>query len=232
MRKVITFSGLLRKNLRKAELTDKTSDYLDRIADCSGRMQHLIEDLLQYSSTDMAREKFMLTNLNAVVADVIKDFDVIISTDEATIEVKVLPEIQAIPLQMQQLFHNLISNALKFRRENVPPIIRIWAHPLRDGELSSFPGLSKEQTYNEIIFKDNGIGFDNKYGNQIFDIFQRLNSKGKYAGTGIGLALCKKIVSHHGGHIFAVSDEGKGSEFHVILADGDLSIMNGGGKKS
>jgi two-component system CheB/CheR fusion protein len=132
------------------------------------------------------------------------------------IKVLDLPAIEAIPLQMHQLFHNIIGNALKFTRDDVSPRIRISSCPLSRRKVKE-KKLRDDVDYCEIIISDNGIGFKNDFAENIFKIFSRLNDKHKFEGTGIGLALSKKIVNVHKGHIFAVSEEGKGTSIHVIL---------------
>jgi signal transduction histidine kinase len=126
-----------------------------------------------------------------------------------------LPVIKGIPLQISQLFSNLISNSLKFAESN--PEITITSRILSMDEVEKHPRLHAGRTYTELVFKDNGIGFEPQYADQIFIIFQRLNNQRAYSGTGIGLALCKKIVEHHDGFITAHSKQGKGATFTIIL---------------
>jgi signal transduction histidine kinase len=147
---------------------------------------------------------------------VLNDFDVIVSEKKARITFKDLPVIDAVPLQMEQLFHNLISNALKFTADK-PPVITIKSKELSPRESEQYPRLESPNVYFDITITDNGIGFSQEYAEQIFIIFQRLNDKQSFSGTGIGLALCRKIVNNHGGHIYATSKEGEGTTFHVIL---------------
>jgi len=127
-----------------------------------------------------------------------------------------LPVIEAISIQLSQLFHNLISNALKFSKDKTPPVIKIESHPLPARKIPE-EFKNNKSTYVEIVCTDNGIGFSRKYAEQIFTIFQRLNDREDYAGTGIGLALCRKIVNNHGGKIYAESAKNKGATFHIIL---------------
>jgi len=128
-----------------------------------------------------------------------------------------LPIIDAIPLQMNQLFYNLIGNALKFSKEDVPSVITVSSRTLTKKEIKKYPAFNLFIPYVEIIIKDNGIGFDQQYADKIFIIFQRLHSKETYNGTGIGLALTKKIIENHHGEIFAESKENEGAAFHIIL---------------
>jgi two-component system CheB/CheR fusion protein len=148
------------------------------------------------------------------------DFETIIHQENAIIDIGKLPVIQAIPIQMEQLFHNLLSNALKFSGRKKAAQINITSATLNSSQLAEYPNLNSAITHYEIIVKDNGIGFSPRFTEQIFIIFQRLNDdKNEFPGTGIGLALCRKIVSNHGGEIFAVSKEGKGAAFHIILSE-------------
>lgn len=135
----------------------------------------------------------------------------------ATVQVEKLPVLQAIPLQMNQLFHNLLSNALKFTSPHQAPLIHISCKKLLPEELKKYPKLEPSIEYYVIDLRDNGIGFPQEFADQVFVIFQRLNEKEQYPGTGIGLALCRKIVCNHRREIYAESREGSGSVFHVIL---------------
>jgi two-component system CheB/CheR fusion protein len=148
---------------------------------------------------------------------VLGDFDTIMKQKKGKVLYNGLPVIDAIPIQMEQLFHNLISNSLKFADEKRAPVISITAREPSKALLKTYPTLQEHEDLQEIIIKDNGIGFNAGYADQIFVIFQRLNDKQEFPGTGIGLALCRKITDNHGGVIFAKSAENKGTEFHVIL---------------
>jgi signal transduction histidine kinase len=125
---------------------------------------------------------------------------------------------------MNQLFYNLLGNALKFSTPDTPPVVNISYKMLTQEEVKQFPSLTATIPYCDIIFRDNGIGIDEKFSKQAFIIFERLNSRDHFEGTGIGLALCKRIVLNHKGHIYVVSEKGKGAEFHVILPQGSYSI--------
>ena len=146
-----------------------------------------------------------------------KDFDMLIEQKKAIITQDELPVIKAVPLQMNQLFYNLLGNAIKFSRQDVAPVIYISCRMIPAIEVQTHPALNNASTYFEIIFSDNGIGIDEEFMEQIFLIFQRLNAKDRFEGTGIGLALCKKIVLNHRGEIYVHSKEGIGTEFHVLL---------------
>jgi two-component system CheB/CheR fusion protein len=216
LRKILTFSMRLQDD-HKAELSKEVKFYLDKIEGASSRMSTLIRELLNYSRL-LGQEKLVVqTNLNATLKNVLKDFELLIDEKKALINFDELPSIEAIPLQMNQLFYNLISNALKFSREDVPPVINITSRTLSDKQVKKHPSLNPSVTYVEICFKDNGIGFDQKYSEKIFTIFQRLHNRDTFSGTGIGLALIKKITENHQGLTFATAKEDEGATFHVIL---------------
>jgi two-component system, chemotaxis family, CheB/CheR fusion protein len=179
-------------------------------------MSDLINALLNYSRLSHPEDNFIKTDLNDIAKKVISDFDIVIHEKNALITLDKLPTVDAIPLQINQLFHNLISNSLKFSRNGVTPEVRISSRLLSAEEVEE-KGLNENTTYCQIIVKDNGIGFEQEYAEKIFIIFQRLNGKQEYKGTGIGLAICKKIVDTHRGRIFAEGKEGIGAAFNIIL---------------
>jgi two-component system, chemotaxis family, CheB/CheR fusion protein len=180
-------------------------------------MTRLIDDLLDYSRLSRSGGELVKTDLNKILEEVMPDFDVIVNQKKAVVKIGSLPTIHAVPLQMQQLFHNLISNAFKFTKEDGIPEVEISCRPLTTDEIKQRRTLSPGTKYVEITVKDNGIGFPEEFSQQIFVIFQRLNDKKQFPGTGIGLALCSKIVSNHGGDIYAEGKENEGAAFHVIL---------------
>ncbi|WP_165940144.1 chemotaxis protein CheB [Dyadobacter psychrotolerans] len=216
LRKIVTFSNRLQAK-HKGEFSDDVSDYLKKIETASSRMSKLIQDLLNYSYLINHEKLFAPTDLDETLKDIMNDFELLIDQKQAIINSDTLPIIEAIPLQMNQLFYNLISNALKFSIEGTPPVIDISLKKLTEKEIKKHPALNRKITYCEIIIKDNGIGFEQKYGEQIFTIFQRLNQPGLYQGTGIGLALSKKIVENHHGEIYVEAKEKAGATFHIIL---------------
>lgn len=216
LRKIVTFSMRLQDKHRDG-LSAEIKSYLNKIEGASNRMTTLISDLLNYSRLLQHERLFQKIDLNETLKNIINDFELLIHEKNATIKFDVLPVIDAIPLQMNQLFYNIISNALKFSNENVPPIISITTRTLTDNEIGKQPFFNRFTSYVEITFKDNGIGFEQKYADKIFAIFQRLHDKETFIGTGIGLALTKKIVENHHGEIFANAEDNKGAEFHVIL---------------
>lgn len=218
LRKILTFTNRLSDKYND-ELNPDAKSLIKKINEASGRMRILIQDLLNYSYLLNHEKLFVKTNLNVVLENVLEDFELLIEQKNAIINFKKLPEIEAIPLQMNQLFYNIIGNALKFSIADKSTVINITSNKLTANEIKKYPSLISNLTYYEIIISDNGIGFEDKYNKQIFTIFQRLHNKSSYSGTGIGLALCKKIMENHGGEIFAISEEGSGAEFHVILGE-------------
>ncbi len=216
LRKILTFSMLLKDN-HKDELSTEAKSYLNKIEGASSRMSILIQDLLNYSRLLQHEKLFSKTDLNETVKNIINDFELLIQEKKAKIKIAQLPTVDAIPLQMNQLFFNLISNALKFSKEDVPPVITITSRILSEKEIEKYPAFNTNIPYIEIIFKDNGIGFEQQYAKQIFTIFQRLHNKETYIGTGIGLALCKKIIENHQGEIFSDAKKNEGALFHIIL---------------
>ncbi len=216
LRKISSFSIRLQQN-HKEELSAEVKSYLDKIEGASIRMKTLIQDLLNYSRLLQNEKTFIKTDLNETVKNILGDFELLIDEKKAVIKSDVLPTIEAIPLQMNQLFYNFINNALKFTKEDVLPMINISSHTLSEKEIEKYPALNDSTAYVEIVVQDNGIGFEQKYSEKIFTIFQRLHNKEDYLGTGIGLALAKKIIKNHHGITYAVASENKGASFHVIL---------------
>ncbi|RFS15002.1 ATP-binding protein [Emticicia sp. C21] len=212
LRKIKTFSKLLNESL---EMNEKQRDYFNRIINSSNRMSNLIRDVLDYSRLSTTEEQFVEVDLNDILNTVKVDFELLIEEKGAVINSEKLPVILGIQLQLTQLLFNLLSNALKFTKEQ--PVITITCRRLSFDEVNSVIELDANRIYYLIEFKDNGIGFEQQFARQIFTIFQRLNDKHSYAGTGIGLALCKKIVENHYGHITATSNLGEGATFHVYL---------------
>lgn len=217
LRKILTFSGRLREdeNLR---LPERSKTFLDKIQGSSKRMAALINDLLDYSRVLDDAQLYARTDLETVLQEVLSDFELLILEKGAEIANKGLPTIEAIPLQMTQLFHNLISNSVKFAKEGIPPKITISSKKMTKKVLKEqHPDLDPGVSYVEILIMDNGIGFDQKYEQQMFTIFKRLNRPDEYVGTGVGLALVKKIVENHNGLVFARSKVGEGALFTILL---------------
>lgn len=212
LRKIQTFADMVKEHLGNKEMAEK---YFNKINISAKRMSNLINDVLNYSRLSKTGEQFEKTDLNKILKDVLSDYELLIEQKKAVITNSNLPAIQGIPLQLHQLFGNLISNSLKFAEVN--PQIAITAQTLSAKEVQKYPHLSEDRAYVQLTFKDNGIGFEQQHADQIFIIFQRLNNQRTYSGTGIGLALCKKIVDHHDGIITAKSEPEQGATFTVIL---------------
>ncbi len=211
LRKIKTFGDRLKVTCSDA-LTPQGRDYLERMQNAASRMQALIEDLLALSRVTSRGEPFVPVNLTHIVQEVISDLEIRIQQTGATVEVQDLPTINADPLQMRQLLQNLIGNALKFHRPETSPIVNIYS---QDSQ-SQFNQLAGRE-YLQLFVEDNGIGFEEKYLQRIFNVFQRLHGRSQYEGTGIGLAICKKIVERHHGSITASSQLGQGATFIVTL---------------
>ena len=216
-RKISTFIEMLHNSIDDAD--PRAKSLIQKIESSSARMLSLIRDILNYSQLSKERHFPSKIDLNKVIESIRDDFELLIEEKKATIVADRLPVIEGIPVQINQLFANLISNGLKFVHKQRPPRISITVRRLGKSEIKSHPELSPELNYFKISFEDNGIGFNQRNASQIFDIFQRLHGKNEYEGTGIGLAMCKKIAQNHGGDIFAESTEGLGSTFHVILPE-------------
>ena len=216
LRKIQTFAERL-QNRNKELLSEDVKTDLNKISNAADRMRILINDLLNYSQTVKQSHSFVETDLNIIIANVLMDFDLMIAQKNAVVNKNVLPIIEAIPLQINQLFFNLIANALKFSKKDVPPVIDITWNKLDKLQVDQHENLAQDKEYLEFIIKDNGIGFNQQYAEQIFTIFQRLNGRTQYAGTGIGLAMCRKIALNHNGAIYVEAKEKEGAVFHVIL---------------
>ena len=203
MRKVRTFGDLL-VTAPDSRLTDEQRGYIDRMQNAAARMQQLTDDLLVYSRVAHPTRAFQRVDLNETVAEVLLDLDHVIAEAAAEVVVDDLPVVEAEPLLMRQLMQNIISNSVKFRRTDTPARVHITSHSGSNGQAT-------------ISVADNGIGFDPEYAERIFGIFERLHGRSDYPGTGIGLALCRKIVERHGGTMTAEGTEGKGATFTFTL---------------
>lgn len=213
LRKIQAFGNLLETEYA-AKLGDG-KDYLDRMRNAAARMSSLIEDILSFSRVTTKGREFVTINLHTIVQEVVSDLEIRIADTKGTVEIGDLPTIQADPTQMRQLMQNLIANALKFHRDDVPPVIKVRAST----EMSVPTGSENhaKMKFCKIEVEDNGLGFDEKYLDRIFAVFQRLHNRGSYEGTGIGLAVCRKIAERHGGSITAKSTPGQGSTFIIML---------------
>lgn len=211
LRKIQFFGNILAE---RARLDGELSTYLEKIIRSSRRMSKLIDDLLSFASLSRPN-LFQLTDVNAIIDDILNDLELNIEEKNAFIEVGPLPRLEVIPALFRQLFQNLISNALKFTRPGIAPHISIRADRVNHPSVES--PAADEGSYYRIAISDNGIGFEEKYAEKIFTIFQRLNGTSEYEGTGIGLAIAKKIVDRHNGLIKARSSPGNGASFFIIL---------------
>lgn len=206
LRKIQTFCQLLRRKYG-ANLDARGQHYLNRLEDAAQRGQNLVQNLLHYSRLSVSNQTFQAVDLNQLVQRVIADLDLLLQQTNGHIHITNLPTIQANPVQLEQLFQNLFSNALKFRRPGVPPVITVKHHLPTDHSNSTVV----------LTIRDNGIGFEEQYRQQIFQPFQRLHNQKKYAGSGLGLAICRKIVERHGGRITVQSQPGQGTTFFIEL---------------
>ncbi len=209
LRKIRAFSD--RVVLKCKELIPPESlEHLQRVQGAATRMQNLIDDLLTYSRIRTNKQPFIPVDLNQVLRDVISDLEIPIEQSQGKIEIRgELPTLEADAPQMRQLFQNLLSNGLKFRQAGRIPLIVI--------EVQSTPTSTPSSNVFTISVSDNGIGFDEKYLDRVFNIFQRLHGRSEYPGTGVGLAVCRRIAERHGGSITARSQMGAGSTFLVTL---------------
>ncbi|BDC99210.1 PAS domain S-box protein [Persicobacter psychrovividus] len=207
LRKIRAFGDRLMTK-EQNNLSETGVDYLNRMMNAAKRMQKLINDLLRFSRVGSKKAAFQPIDLNHIVKEVLNDLEVAIEKEQAVVEIDDLPEIESDSSMMRQLFQNMISNALKFRSPDRPPVIKITNETAETA--------NGKQKYVQLAIIDNGIGFDQRYVDKIFTIFQRLEGQ-KYEGSGVGLAICKKIVELHGGQIEAKSDLGHGSRFAFKL---------------
>lgn len=215
LRKIQTFIDIIEKN---GGLDPVPANYFGRIKSSAERMSSLVESILEYSRIDRKETQFSKTDLNQILKEVLGDYDALITSTGAQIRVQKLPVIMGLPSQLRQLFANLISNAIKFC--DGTPVINIGTRLLSRDQLPAHTPVPDTEQVLEISFKDNGIGFAQQYAEKIFHIFQRLHSKSTYKGTGIGLALCKKIVENHQGSIYAHGELNNGATFVVLLPVG------------
>jgi len=215
LRKVRTFTEMLNEHLASGD--ERTRELLAKISSSSARMLTLIRDVLNFSQLSVEGERYSPVDLDELMKEVCEDFELLIEQKGAVITTSGLPVIEGIPLQLSQLFANLVSNSLKFSVAGKPPRISVSARMMDSGEVAWHQELNPALDYYCIEFSDNGIGFAQEHANQIFSMFQRLHDRQSYSGTGIGLALCKKIVTNHHGDIYARAAPDKGAIFHVLL---------------
>jgi signal transduction histidine kinase len=216
LRKIQAFGDRLKQ--KAGDSLDATGrDYVDRMQSSAARMRTLITDLLTFSRVSTQGRAFAEVDLAEIVQGVVSDLETRLDACDGQIDVGPLPRLFADPTQMRQLFQNLLSNALKFRKPDVRPVVSIRATSASD--LTSLAVPPPPTTGWRITVTDNGIGFDPVYAERIFELFQRLHGRGEYEGTGIGLAVCRKIVERHGGRIVAHGRPDEGSQFVIDLPD-------------
>ncbi len=216
LRKIQIFSDLLIRRYL-GELDDRACFYLQSMNESASRMQGLLRALLSYSQVTSRGKPFVRTDLNEILQRVVKDLDYQIEQSGAQVEIKSLPRIEADPTQMYQLFQNLVSNALKFHKAGEKPVITVYSQYCDQDEIQAINPDSDEPKICEILVQDKGIGFAERYIDRIFQPFERLHNVGEYEGTGMGLAICRKIVERHNGSITASSVPGEGATFIIQL---------------
>ncbi|WP_029269773.1 PAS domain-containing protein [Flavobacterium sp. KJJ] len=217
LRKIQTFASRL-SDLDEQNISANAKTYLSRIEFAAKRMQTLIQDLLTYSRTNSAERVFVSTNLDDIAEEIISDFSERIEEKNAQVNFEPLGEVTVIPFQFRQLLHNLIGNAIKFSRKDVTPIIDIKAERIKGSTIKHVVDFA-EKNYYHLKITDNGIGFDAAYKERIFEVFQRLNTESEFVGTGIGLAIVKKIVENHKGIITAIGEKDKGATFDIYIPE-------------
>jgi light-regulated signal transduction histidine kinase (bacteriophytochrome) len=212
LRKVQAFGDGLAERWGE-ELGEEGRDYLRRMREAAGRMRRLIDDLLSFSRITSRGRPFLSTELDQPLREALADLELRVEESGARVEAAPLPVIDADAAQMRQLFQNLLGNALKYHRPGEAPRVRVWAEEATDDEVGDlFDGKRVR-----LLVQDEGIGFDERYLDRIFSPFQRLHGRGEYEGTGIGLAVCRRIAERHGGAITARSAPGAGATFVVTL---------------
>jgi len=214
LRKILMFNDRLFEQLKET-LNEESISYINRIRLTATRLQQLIKDIMTFSKISAEKGEFVSCDCGKLLIETLNEMGDIIKEKNAQIKIDVLPELFGNPNLFRPLFFNLINNALKYSKKNVPPEIKIYAE--RHSALSPETELKNTDKYHRIFIEDNGIGFEQKYSDQIFMMFKRLHHKNEYEGTGIGLALCKKIIEEHNGFITAKSAPGEGSTFIISI---------------
>jgi signal transduction histidine kinase len=215
LRKISTFSERLKSRF-DAALGEEGKMYLGRILNSSTNMQALLEDLLSFSRLASSGKEYEAVSLQDTLHSALADLEIKIEETQAVVNSVPLPVVQGYPSQLKQLFINLLGNAIKFRKPGVPPLISISCADAHPGDYPG-NGMQRELKYIAIQLQDNGIGFEEEFAERIFQIFQRLNGKAEYPGSGVGLAICKRIAENHRGAIFARGTPGEGARFTVLL---------------
>lgn len=217
LRKITTFGDRLLEKYKTA-LAGEGEMYLARMNASAENMRLLITGLLDFSRITQTQAPFAQMSLALVIKQVMVDLELKIEETGTVIDLGVLPAVDAVATHMKQLFTNLISNAIKFQKPGVPPLIKISSQSVDEDELKAH-GLFPRKNYHKVVVVDNGIGFESQYANRIFQVFQRLHGKSEYPGSGVGLAICKKILEHHKGVIYAESSKGEGAKFTILIPD-------------
>ncbi|HYC85193.1 MAG TPA: PAS domain S-box protein [Chryseosolibacter sp.] len=215
LRKIQSFSSRILE-LEEKNFSEKSKDYFNRIQGAAQRMRHLIEDLLSYSQANTSERKFVPVDLNQILQEVEAELKEVIEAKSARIVSSPLPTLNVIPFQFHQLLVNILANSMKFSKPGTTPEIYIDNDMVKGAEIQNAAAMA-EKTYHVISIKDNGIGFDPAYNVRIFEIFQRLHNRRDYEGTGVGLAICKKIVENHNGIITADGKINEGAIFNIYL---------------
>lgn len=221
LRKIMVFSD---KILMKENMDAETEKYFKKIIGSSKRMQSLINDLLSFSRHSMNSSDFKKTDLTVLAREAMAELEIEVEKTNARINIAELPVVWAIPSLMRQLFYNLISNAIKFRKRTEDPIVNIIAEKINPAENGLSLKAQNGIKYYKISVTDNGIGFDPKYAEEIFAVFKRLHSYHEFEGTGVGLSICKKIIEKHNGFITAHSKVDEGSTFTIGLPEKQLTV--------
>lgn len=207
LRKVKAFGDLLVETEAQT-LSEEGKSYVDRMQKAAGRMSSLISDLLEFSRVTRGTEPLEEVNLQTTLEEILEDLETRIDEVGGKVELEALPKVKGRKTQMRQLFQNLVANALKFRREDVAPVVRVV--------------YEEDDKGKRVVVRDNGIGFDPQYADKIFGIFQRLHGRSKYEGTGIGLAICKRIAVGHGWDLVAEGRPDEGATFTLVM-DGEAA---------
>ena len=222
LRKITSFSERLREKLGD-DINQESENYLNRMLAATDNMRLLIDNLLEFSRTNRITEPSIRVDLNQLFTEVKADLELKVDESSAVIEIQKLPKIEGYPSQLRQLFNNLLSNAIKFKKQDQPPFIAISSQELTTEQKLS-QHLKTNKTYYLVEVSDSGIGFEQEYAHKIFQIFQRLHGKSEYPGSGIGLAICKKIVENHKGTIYARSEPGKGCSFILLFLKNKIEL--------
>lgn len=215
LRKISTFGQRLKTQFGE-QLSDDGAMYLSRMLGASENMRNLIDNLLEFSKVSRNRQAYEEVDLSGILRICLDDLDMRIDETGTTVSVEHLPVVEAISSQMRQLFFNLLQNAIKFRKKDDKLVVQVKERTLTSQEKTQYQ-LPVQQEYFLVSITDNGIGFEQQYAERIFQLFQRLEGKSEYPGTGIGLSICRKIVANHKGLIFAESEPGVGTTFSVVL---------------